>query len=48
MDNVPNQDEASTQEDSNSQHEIDPAVNLHPPQAFPSMLMPYIEGPNID
>ena len=48
MDSVPNQDEASIQEDSSSDQEIDPDVTFNPPQAFPSMFMPYIEGPKMD
>ena len=48
MDNVPSQDEASTQEDSSSKEEIDPEVIINTPQAFPSMFMPYIEGPKMD
>ena len=48
MDNVPNEDEARTQEDSSSEQEIDPEVTINPPQAFPSMFMPYIEGPKMD
>ena len=48
MDSVPNQDEASTQEDSSSKQEIDPEVTFNPPQAFPNMLVPYIEGPKMD
>ena len=31
MENVPNQDEASTQEDSSSEEEIDSEVTLNPP-----------------
>ena len=48
MDNVPNQDETGTQEDSSSEQEIDPEVTINPPQAFPSMFMPYIEGSKMD
>ena len=47
MDHVPNQDEASTKEDSSSEHEIHPEVIVNPLQAFPSMFMPYIEGPKM-
>ena len=48
MDNVPNQDEASVQEDSSSEQEVDPEFTVNPHQAFPSMFMPYIEGPRMD
>ena len=44
MDNVPNQDEGSTQDNSCSEQEVDPEVSINPPQAFPRMFMPYIEG----
>ena len=47
MDNIPNQDEASTQEDSISEQEIYTEVTFNQPQAFPSMFMPYIEGPKM-
>ena len=48
MENVANQDEASTQQDATSEQEIDPEVTFNPPQVFPSMFMPYIEGPKMD
>ena len=48
MDSVPSQDEASTQEDSISEQEIDPKVTINLPQTLPSMFMPYIEGPKMD
>ena len=44
----PNQDEASTQENSSSEQEFNPEFTFNPPQAFPSMFMPYIEGPKMD
>ena len=48
MKDVPNQDEASTQEDSSSEQEIDQEVTLNPPQVFSSMFIPYIEGLRMD
>ena len=45
MDRIPNHDETSIQEDSSSEQEIDPEVIVNPPEAFPSMFMPYTDGP---
>ena len=41
MDSVPNQDEASIQEDSSSEEEIDPEVIFNPPQAFKHVYVIY-------
>ena len=40
-------EEKSDQEEASSEHEedVEQEVILSPPQAFPSMFMPYIEGP---
>ena len=48
MESVASQDEASTQEDSRSEQEIDPEVIVDRLQAFPSMFLPYIEGSRMD
>ena len=42
---------SSADEHSSSDQEPDPEITVHPsrqPQPFPSMFMPYIEGPKMD
>ena len=48
--NVVLPEETSVQEETSSdqEQEIEQEVNLSPPQMFPSMFMPYIEGPKMD
>ena len=43
-------EEISDQEEisSDQEQEVEQEVNFSPPQAFPSMLMPIIEGPKMD
>ena len=43
-------EETGDQEETSSdqQQDVEQEVTLHPPQAFPSMFMPYIEGPKIN
>ena len=51
MENNASQDEASTHDESSSDHKIDQEVILnqsHVQQVVPSMFMPYIGGPKMD
>ena len=44
-------EETSDQEETSSDQEqenVEQEVTVSPPQAFPSMFMPYIEGPKMD
>ena len=44
-------EETSEQEETGSdqeQEDVEQEVTLSPPQAFPNMLMPYIEGPKME
>ena len=43
-------EETSDQEETSfdQEQEIKQEVTLSPPQAFPSMCMPYVEGPKMD
>ena len=43
-------EETSQQEETSSDQEqdVEQEVNISPPQAVPSMFIPYIEGPNMD
>ena len=44
-------EDTSDQEETSSdqeQEDVEQEVTLSPPQAFPSMCMPYIEGPKMD
>ena len=51
MENIPTQEESSTNEESSSEQEQDQEVTFHPyhaQQVFPSIFMPYVEGPKMD
>ena len=50
IENIVLPEETIEQEETSSDHEqeIDQKVTLNPPQAFPSMFIPYIEGPKMD